>query len=159
MPILNRWNDLDSALALVDEFRKRMGLYYSDDAEGEDAWITPWSTPSLFGGASVWPRVNMIDTGGSLVLTAEVPGLTEKDIQVSINQDVVSLSGDRKLEVPAGYTAYRQERSSLKFARNFALPVKVDAEKCTATVQDGLLTVVLSKAPEATPRQIAIKAQ
>ena len=83
--------------------------------------------------------------------------MTEKDIQLSIHQDVLTLSGERKQEVPQGYFVHRQERAPLKFARSFTLPCKVDPEKSTATLKDGVLTITLPKAPEAQPRQISVK--
>ena len=104
-----------------------------------------------------WPQLSLVDGGVNLILKAEVPGLGDKEVQLSIHQDVLTLSGERKLEVPEGYFVHRQERAPVKFARSFTLPCKIEPEKSTATLKDGVLTVVLSKVPEAQPRQIAVK--
>jgi HSP20 family protein len=101
--------------------------------------------------------VNFADTGAELVLTADVPGLSEKDVQVSIEQDVLTISGERKLNAPEGYAAHRQERGAFKFTRSFNLPVRVNNEKAGATVKQGVLTVTLPKSPEAQPRRIEIR--
>jgi len=98
------------------------------------------------------------DNGNELYLYAEVPGLSEKDINVSINQDVLTVSGERSVIVPEGYRVHRHERSSVKFSRSFSLPCKVDLEKTTAIVKDGILSVKLTKAPESQPRQIQVRA-
>jgi HSP20 family protein len=94
----------------------------------------------------------------NIVLTAEIPGLSEKDIQVSIEQDVLSITGERRLQVPKGYSAHRQERGDFKFARSIAMPCKVEAEKASATVRNGVLTVALPKVPEAQPKRIEVRA-
>ena len=67
------------------------------------------------------------------------------------------MTAERKLTAPEGYAPRRQERASFRFSRSVALPVKVDPEKVTAAVKDGVLTVTLSKAEEARPRQIQVK--
>jgi len=108
---------------------------------------------------SVWPRINVFDAGANLVIRAEVPGLSEKDMQITVNQDVLTVTGERKADKPEAYSVHRQERAPFKFSRSFTLPTKVDSEKTSATVKDGILTITLPKTPEAQPRQIAIRVQ
>jgi HSP20 family molecular chaperone IbpA len=110
-----------------------------------------------YGGAGTWPRVSLFDTGTALVLTADVPGLAEKDLKLTVHQDVLTLSGERKSDAPEGYSTHRRERAPASFSRSFALPSKVDAEKTTAQLKNGVLTVTLSKVPEAQPRQIQVQ--
>jgi HSP20 family protein len=134
-----------------DELRRQLGQLFDEfDA-------SPWTNPSLFGGTQVWPRVNLADHGADLVLTADVPGLSEKDVQVSIEQDVLTISGERKLNAPEGFAAHRQERGSYKFTRSFNLPARVDNDKVNANVKQGVLTVTLPKTAEAQPRRIEIR--
>ncbi len=104
-----------------------------------------------------WPRANLWDRGGELVLEAEVPGLAQKDIQVTATADSVTLAGERKLAAPEGYAVHRQERAPLRFQRTFALPVRVDLEKVAAQVRNGILTITMAKAQDAKPRQITVK--
>jgi len=134
-----------------DELRRQMAQLFDEYDNGS------WLSPSLFGGAQVWPRINLVDTGAALVLTADVPGLSEKDVQVSIEKDVLSIAGERKLTPLEGYSIQRQERGAFRFTRNFNLPSRIDNEKATATVKQGVLTVTLPKAAEAQPRRIEIK--
>lgn len=98
------------------------------------------------------------DDGTSFVLRADVPGLTEKDFEISVAGNTVTLRGERKVEIPEGYSVHRRERSAVRFAKSFELPTRVDADKVTATLKHGVLTLTLPKAAEAQPRQISVKA-
>jgi HSP20 family protein len=98
------------------------------------------------------------DDGSNFVLRADVPGLTENDFQISLADNTLTLRGERKLEVPEGHTVHRRERSAFHFARSLQLPSRVDGEKVTATLKNGVLTLTLPKVAEAQPRQIAVKA-
>lgn len=138
------WRDLDRTFAMMDELRTRMDQLYGDYAEQPRA--------------AVFPRIDVADAGGSLVFMAEVPGLTEKDIQLTINQDVLSLAGERKPDAPEKYSVHRQERTPIRFSRSFSLPCRIDAEAASASLKNGVLTVTLPKAAEAQPRKIAVKA-
>jgi HSP20 family protein len=153
--MLSRFNNLDRTMALMDEWRRRMDRAFGDfdsPAAPAGTFEEPWSLSE-----ATWPRVNLYDTGASLLLTAEVPGLTQKDLQIQLENDVLTLTGERRVQVPQGYTAHRRERGSTSFTRSFNLPVKVDAERTTATLKDGVLTLEMAKMPESQPRQIAIR--
>jgi len=152
---LTRWSDFDRDLgrfAALDLLRRRMDEMFRDFDQPFRA------LRNELGEVTTWPRANLYDVGPELVLSAAVPGLSEKDISINATGDVLSISGERKVEVPEGYSVHRQERGSLAFSRSFTLPCKVDMEKASATVKDGMLTVRLAKAAEAQPRQITVKA-
>jgi len=158
-----RWSDIDRTLDMMDELRRRMDFMFTEPERGRAA--RP-GFRALFDDAdrparapSAWPAVNLFDTGGSLVLEADVPGLSEKEIYLSVQDDVLTLKGERKSDAPAGYAAHRRERAPIQFARSFALPCRVDLEKTSAAVKDGVLTVTMAKAPEAQPRQIQVQAK
>ena len=102
--------------------------------------------------------VSFEDEGASFVLRADVPGLTENDFEISVAGNSVTLRGERKLEVPEGHSVHRRERSAVRFAKSFELPARVDAEKVTAVLKHGVLTLTLPKAADAQPRQISVKA-
>ena len=110
-------------------------------------------SPAAPGGA-----LKFEDDGASFVLHADVPGLTEKDFQISVAGNTVTLRGERKVEAPEAYSVHRRERSAVRFAKSFELPARVDAEKVTATLKHGVLTLTLPKAAEAQPRQINVRA-
>jgi HSP20 family protein len=97
------------------------------------------------------------DAGDSIVIEADLPGIAEKDVELTLADNVLFVTAERKLAVPEGYAPRRQERASFRFSRSHPLPVKVDPEKVVATVKDGVLTVTLAKAEEARPRQIRVK--
>lgn len=153
--MLTRYTDFDRALLMMDELRHRMNRLWDQDG-GDGDW--PRTFEEVRGRGGAWPRVNLFDTGTSLVVLAEVPGLSEKDLQLTINQDVLTLKGERKSDAPDGSSIHRQERAPVRFARSFTLPTKIDPEKVVATVKDGVLTITLPKAPEAQPRQISVRA-
>jgi HSP20 family protein len=102
--------------------------------------------------------VSFDDDGTNFVLRADVPGLTEKDFEISVAGDTLTLRGERKVEVPEGHSVHRRERQAYRFAKSFQLPARVDAEKATATLKHGVLTLTLPKIAEAQPRQINVKA-
>lgn len=153
--MLTKMTEFDRTFDVLDELRRQMDRVWSDY---DGSWgVSRAPTQSLSG--AHWPRLNVLDAGGSVVVTADVPGMTEKDLDVAIEDNVLTLSGERKAAAPDGYTAHRRERPALRFARSIALPAKVDAEKTSANVKDGVLTITLAKAPEARPRQIAVRVQ
>jgi HSP20 family protein len=143
--MLTRWGDFDRSFVIMDEFRRRMDSLFEDLEGGETA-----TTAS-------WPRVNLFDQGANLVLVAELPGLRDKDVKLTIDHDVLTIEGERAAKAPEGYTVHRQERPSLRFSRALTLPAKVDSERTTASLQNGFLTITLPKAPEARPRTIAVR--
>lgn len=151
--MLTRWTDFDRSYSLLDEFQRRMNRLFNELA----GYSTEPDREPWYG--AVWPPVNLYDTGKEVLVRAEVPGLTEKDILITGNQDTLTLSGERKVEVPEGYSVHRQERTAVRFSRSFTVPAKVDLEKASASVKNGLLTITLPKAPEAQPRQITVKAR
>jgi HSP20 family protein len=104
------------------------------------------------------PQFRVADAGERLTLTADLPGANDKDVQLELTGDVLTVTGERQAEAPSGYSVHRRERRSMRFARSFTLPFKVDGERISAALKDGVLTVTLPKAPEAQPRQITVKA-
>jgi HSP20 family protein len=109
---------------------------------------------------SVWaPAVDMYETQNEVVVSAELPGLNEKDIHVSITGDLLTIQGQRQSgeDVNSG-SHYRRERWFGKFERTLALPVAVETGQVKATYRDGVLTVKLPKADEIKPKEIKIHA-
>ncbi len=146
-----RWRDYNRSFAALDELRRQMNALFE---EGE----RPWSMLGQRQSAVTWPPTNLYDTGSELVLMAAAPGLDQEDLRLDVMGDTLTLSGERKVAVPEGYSVHRQERGAIQFSRSFSLPCKIDLEKVSAQVRDGILTVKMAKAPEATPRQITVKA-
>ncbi len=105
-----------------------------------------------------WPKISAEDRGEALFVRAEVPGLTDKDIELTATATSFSLRGERKVEAPEGYATHRGERRGFRFARTFNLGTKIDPERVAASLENGVLTVTLPKAAEAKPKQITVKA-
>ena len=104
------------------------------------------------------PRVNLYDTGEGYALKAVLPGFSEQDLKLTVNQQTVTLSGNRNTEVPEGYSVHRRERGAGEFSRSFTFPERLDTDNARAEFKDGLLTVFLPRSPELQPRQITITA-
>lgn len=106
------------------------------------------------------PPVDIQETGDAFRLTAELPGLTKEDIHITLENNILRLSGERKFERDAkdvkkeGY--HRIERTYGSFARAFTLPSQVNHDKVEAAFENGLLTITVPKAEQAKPRKIAI---
>jgi HSP20 family molecular chaperone IbpA len=92
------------------------------------------------------------------VLRVEVPGVAEKDVHVDFQDGVLTVSAERQVTEPEGFTPRRRERGSQKFSRSYALGERADAEKTTAELKDGVLTVSIGKAAVAQKKSIAVKA-
>jgi HSP20 family protein len=103
------------------------------------------------------PAVDVYETKDAVVVTAELPGLNEKEIQLAITDDLLTIRGERHWSDEArGASHYRQERWFGKFERVIALPIPVDTGKVKATYRDGVLTVTLPKSDGLKPREIKI---
>ena len=106
----------------------------------------------------VWaPAVDMFETKDALMVAAELPGLDEKDIHLSIIGDVLSIRGERQWNQEVKQESYyRGERWYGKFERSLPLPMPVQADKVTAKYRDGVLTITLPKVEEIRPKEIKI---
>jgi HSP20 family protein len=110
--------------------------------------------------ARVWaPAVDMVDHKDEIVLRADLPGLEEKDIDVTVEDSTLTIRGERKEEKEEKReNYYYSERSYGAFARTVALPATVDRDKVKATFKKGVLEVHLPKAKEAVGKKIEVKA-
>jgi HSP20 family protein len=104
------------------------------------------------------PTLTVEDRGEAIFLRAELPGMSEKELELTVTGNSLTLKGERKVEAPAGYTTHRNERSTFRFARTFELGTKIDPDKVQASLTNGVLTVTLPKAAESQPKQIQVKA-
>ena len=105
-----------------------------------------------------WPAVNVIETPETVVVTAEIPGLEPKEIEISVVGDTLTIRGEKRIEKEEkGKTWYRREIAGGQFTRSFTLPAPVDAEHVDATTKMGILTVTLPKRAEARAKKIEVK--
>lgn len=103
------------------------------------------------------PALDVSENKDSFVIRTELPGLRREDIDVSLQEGVVTISGERKAEeVKEGVAVHLQERYHGKFQRALTLPSPVAADQVKAQYKDGVLTVTLPKVEEAKPKQVTI---
>jgi HSP20 family protein len=106
------------------------------------------------------PQFDVKETGDSYVFKADLPGVEEKDLQITLTGNRLSVSGQRAAEERReGETWYTYERVSGSFQRTFTLPEDIDGEHIRADIESGVLTLVLPKRPEAQPKKITVRAQ
>jgi HSP20 family protein len=103
------------------------------------------------------PAMDLVETESSYVLKADLPGLSQSDVNIEVDDNVLTVSGERKAEHEdrkAGY--YRVERSYGSFRRSLALPEGVDADAVKATFENGVLEVTVPKPAQQAPRKVQI---
>lgn len=104
------------------------------------------------------PKVDVREEDKSYIIEAELPGLTEKDIDVNVENDVLTISSTKKDEKEEKSRDYLiHERKSYSFSRSFALPKDVDPEHIKGQFKNGLLVLHLKKHPKAQPKKIEVK--
>ena len=104
------------------------------------------------------PALDAFEDKDKYVVSLEIPGMKKEDINVTVHDGVLTVSGERKVEKSANEGAvHRSERFYGKFSRSVSLPSAVRADKVGAAYRDGVLTVEIPKAEEAKPRQIEVK--
>ena len=105
------------------------------------------------------PSIDISETDTEIKIAAELPGLDENDVEVSLEDNVLTISGEKKAEHEnEGENYYRVERSYGSFQRSVTLSHEVETDDIDAIFKNGVLTVVLPKAPEAQAKKIAVKA-
>jgi HSP20 family protein len=113
----------------------------------------------LYGHARAWvPAVDIYETEArEYVIKAELPEMKREDITVTFEQNVLTLTGERKASVEDDNGSYhRSERAHGKFSRSFTLPATVDESRISASYKDGVLTVRVPQREEAKPKQITV---
>jgi HSP20 family protein len=149
-------------MANIDPFRDMEELRREIDRTFEDYWgsrpFRSWRGAFLPGRAArQYPLVNMYEDKDSFYVEALAPGLDRETIEVSIDRDVLVISGEKKAPPKVSAEAFhRSERSAGRFTRRVELTGTVDIEKVQADYANGLLVITLPKAPEAKPRQIPV---
>jgi HSP20 family protein len=106
------------------------------------------------------PPLEMYEKKDKVVVRAEIPGMKQEEVDISVEDNTLTIKGERKAESEVKDEDYsRCELSYGRFSRSVALPSKVQAEKVEASYDNGILEITLPKAPEAKPKRIAVKAK
>lgn len=151
--MLVRFNDRSGFPA----FRPSRGLPVSSLRRELDRLFGDLERAPSFGAPST-PAVTFADSGEALTLRAELPGLSEKDVEISVTANVLTVKAARKVEAPEGYATHRRERQAFSFAQSYELPARVDPGKVQASLKQGVLTLTLPKAAEAQPKRVTVSA-
>jgi HSP20 family protein len=119
----------------------------------EDA-MTPHQLPQ----AGVFPLINLTEDKDKYYVRAELPGVKGDELDIQVTGNNLAISGERKIAAEEEGTRYhRREREAGKFSRIIGLPGDIDSDKVDAKLESGILTVVVSKAEAAKPKQITIR--
>lgn len=141
-----RWEPFRDLLSLQERMNRLFEEAGRGISRGQDDDWGAWA-----------PAVDIYEQGNDIVLKAELPGVDPKDVDIRIENNVLTLRGERKLESEVKKESYhRVERAYGTFMRSFTLPSTVDTANVKAEYKDGLLRVVLPKREEAKPKQIQI---
>lgn len=109
-----------------------------------------WTRPMI-------PAIDVTEENHRYVVRADLPGLTKDEIELSFQDGVLTIKGEKKEESRSeGDRSYFRERFHGKFGRNLQLPEKIDADRIEATMKDGVLELILPFTPEAQPRKIQV---
>ena len=146
MTLITRWDPFREFVTIQDRLNRL--FRESQGTEGREEALTT----STFA-----PPVDVYEDEHNITLKIEVPGIDEKDIDVRIENNTLTVHGERKFEKEEKEENYRRvERQYGSFTRTFALPTTVDAEKVEANYEKGVLKVKLAKKAEAKPKQIKV---
>ena len=145
MTVLTRFEPFRAFSTLQDRMNRLFRETYN---EGQDQSLTT---------SSFAPAVDVYEDEHDVTLKIEVPGIDEKDIDVRLENNTLTVHGERKIEKEEKEENYRRvERQYGSFTRTFTLPTTVDSEKVSATYDKGVLKVTLPKKAEAKPKQIKV---
>ena len=145
MTVLTRWEPFREFSTLQDRMNR---LFRETQGNSQDESLTS---------SSFAPAVDVYEDEHDVTLKIEVPGIDEKDIDVRVENNTLTVHGERKIEKEEKEENYRRvERQYGSFTRTFNLPATVDAEKVQADYDKGVLKITLPKKAEAKPKQIKV---
>lgn len=144
---LVKYNPLRELRTMQEHMNRLLNVSWNHDISGEEMREGIWQ-----------PAVDIYETEDSIVIKAEVPDVDQKDIEVRIEENTLTLKGERKHENEVKKENYhRIERYFGSFQRSFSLPATIDQEKVVATCEKGVLSITLPKKEDTKPKQITIE--
>jgi len=144
---LVKYNPIRELRTMQEQMNRLLNLSWNHDLPGEDIMDGIWQ-----------PAVDIYETADSIVIKAELPDVDQKDIDVRIEENTLTLKGERKQDRDVQKENYhRIERYYGSFQRSFSLPATIHQEKVSATCEKGVLTIILPKKEETKPKQINIQ--
>ncbi|KPK63356.1 hypothetical protein AMJ83_07230 [candidate division WOR_3 bacterium SM23_42] len=138
------WEPFRDLVSMRDDMDRLFETFFGTQPQGMDDF---WR-----------PAIDIEENNGNLMVRAEIPGMTKEDIKVSVQEDLLTISGERKQENETkDKTYHRIERCYGKFRRMIRLPAQVDADKVKASYKDGVLNVTLPKPESLKPKHIDVE--
>jgi len=142
-----RWTPFRSMLSLRDEMDRLLNEFYGRVVPTTETYQGDW-----------YPAMDITETDNEVIATLELPGLKREDIKVSVNNDILTVSGEKKQEkTEENENIHRVERTYGYFKRSVALPVEVDTNKVKAVYKDGVLKVTMPKLEEKKTKEIPVQ--
>jgi HSP20 family protein len=143
---LVRWDPTREVASLQGEMNRLFSSFFDMPGDGGGSNVRRWV-----------PAMDLVETDEQFVLKADLPGMTEGDVSIEVERNVLTISGERKTEHEARHEGYyRIERATGAFSRALTLPDGVDAEAVTASFDNGVLEVRIPKPAQAKPRRVQI---
>ncbi|MFZ0739202.1 MAG: Hsp20/alpha crystallin family protein [Candidatus Acidiferrales bacterium] len=144
MNSLNRWGAFRNVNSLQEQVNRLFESTLPD--RGSESTLTTWA-----------PAVDIYETENELVLKADLPDINEKDLDIRVENNMLTIRGERKFEQSVKEDNYlRVERAYGAFSRSFSLPNTVNTESIHAEYKNGVLTVNLPKRAESKPKQVKV---
>ena len=143
-----RWEPLREFSTLQNEMNRLFNTVFDTPAPAGNGGLRRWL-----------PAMDLVESGDHFVLRADLPGLSEEDVNIEVEDRVLTISGERKAEHELSKEGYhRVERAFGTFSRALTLPEGIDAEAVQATFDRGVLEVSIPKPEERKPRKVTIAA-
>ena len=144
MSAITRWDPFHNLSTLQDQMNRLFETNFP--RRSDQSALTTWA-----------PAVDIYESENELVLKADIPDVNEKDLDVRIENNMLTIQGERKFEQKVKEDNYlRVERTYGAFSRSFSLPNTVNTEAIKADYQNGVLTVELPKRAESKPKQVKV---
>jgi len=141
-----RWEPLREFATLQNEMNRLFGSVFDTPPQGNGGTLRRWM-----------PAMDLVETEDHFVLRADLPGLSEEDVNIEVEERVLTISGERKAEHTENKDGYhRVERAFGSFSRSLTLPEGVNAEAVSASFDRGVLEVRIPKPEQRKPRKISI---
>ena len=145
-----RWDPTRELDSLQGEMNRLFSSFFDTPAAGKGG--------NGSSGTRRWiPAMDLVETQDNFVLKADLPGMSESDVNVELENNVLTISGERRTEHEEQHEGYyRLERATGSFSRALSLPEGIDADAVTAAFDNGVLTVRIPKPAQAKPRKVKI---
>ncbi len=121
-------------------------------------WDQAYPQEASSDGIGVFPLANVREDHDNYYVSAEIPGVDEKNLDITVASDSLTITGERAIDTEADVSYHRRERIAGKFSRVITLNNRINSDKVEASLKNGVLTVTIGKAEETKPKQITITA-